>query len=88
MLVSKEAREYKRRVGQLGGARAITDGPVRLSIDWYRERRSGDLDKRIGILLDALQGVLFANDSQIVQLVARRFDDPAHPRVVVTVEAA
>lgn len=87
MLLSKEARDYKARIAQLGGNRAITHGPVKLSIDWYRERRAGDLDKRIGVLLDALQGVLYTNDAQIIELVARRFEDPANPRIVVTAEA-
>jgi crossover junction endodeoxyribonuclease RusA len=87
MLVSKEARQYKEHVAQLGSRNMIAEGPVKLSIDWYRERKAGDLDKRIGVCLDALQGVLFTNDSQIVELVARRFDDKHNPRVVVTVEA-
>jgi crossover junction endodeoxyribonuclease RusA len=87
MLVSSEAREYKARVAQLGSRQQLPDGPVKLTIDWYRERKSGDLDKRIGVLLDALQGVLYANDSQVVELIARRHDDKNNPRVTVTAEA-
>jgi crossover junction endodeoxyribonuclease RusA len=87
MLVSSDARKYKERVALLGGRQKLPDGPVRLTIDWYRERKSGDLDKRIGVLLDALQGVLYDNDSQIVELIARRHDDKNNPRVVVTAEA-
>jgi crossover junction endodeoxyribonuclease RusA len=87
MLISSEARKYKERVALLGGRQKLPDGPVKLTIDWYRERRSGDLDKRIGVLLDALQGVLYDDDSQIVEITARRHDDKANPRVVVTAEA-
>lgn len=87
MLVSSDARKYKERVAQLGGRQKMPDGPVKLTIDWYRERKSGDLDKRIGVLLDALQGVLYSNDSQIVEITARRHDDAGNPRVVVTAEA-
>jgi crossover junction endodeoxyribonuclease RusA len=86
MLLSKEARQYKERIGQLGNRNAIS-GPIRVSIDWYRERKSGDLDKRLGVVLDALQGVLYSNDAQIVEIIARRFDDPSRPRLQVTVEA-
>lgn len=89
MLLSREAREYKARVAQLSGARGVhcfDAGPVRVELDWYRERKIGDLDKRIGILLDSLQCVLFSNDSQVIEILARRHDDAANPRVVVTVE--
>jgi hypothetical protein len=47
------------------------------------------LDKRLGVLLDSLQGVAYENDSQIVELHATRSDaDPKHPRVVVTLRPA
>ncbi|MDB4876428.1 MAG: rusA [Gemmatimonadetes bacterium] len=87
MLLSSEARAYKARIGLIVAPR-IDAGPIRVSIDWYRGRRSGDLDKRLGVVLDALQGVLYTNDAQIVELVARRFDDPGNARIVVTAEPA
>lgn len=87
MVTSKEAREYKALIAVLGDSKKLPAGPVRLTIDWYRERKSGDLDKRLGVCLDALQGVLYDNDSQITELIARRHDDPTNPRIVVTAEA-
>lgn len=92
VLVSREARQYKALVaGRLLVARARpipAPNPVAVSVVWYRGRRSGDLDKRLGVLLDALQGAAYENDSQIVQITARREDDPRRARVVVTVQAA
>lgn len=85
--LSNEARKYKENIAQLGG-RGVLDGPVRVTVDWYRSRKSGDLDKRLGVVLDALQGVFYASDAQIVALAARRFEDPKNPRVEITVEAA
>ena len=87
MVLSDEAREYKSLVA-MAYRRAEIEGDIAISIDWYRARRSGDLDKRVGILCDALQGIAFATDAQITQLSARRFDDPKQPRVIVTVRPA
>lgn len=84
MVTSKEARDYKARIALTVRDRKHA-GPVKISLDWYRGRRSGDLDKRIGVVLDALQGVLYENDSQIVELAARRFDAPGNARIVVRV---
>lgn len=90
MVTSREAREYKAYVASrkwtttVGG---IFPAPQRVAVRfvWYRSRRSGDLDKRIGVLLDALQGVLYDNDSQITEIHARREDDRECPRVEVTI---
>lgn len=85
MHLSNEARRYKAALAAM--RRQMLDGPVMVTLDWYRSRKAGDLDKRIGVLLDALQGVAYHNDSQIVELRARRYDDKRNPRVEVTVSA-
>jgi crossover junction endodeoxyribonuclease RusA len=61
--------------------------PVRVSLDWYRERASGDLDNRAKCMLDSLNGVAYEDDSQVIDLRMRRFDDKDNPRIEVTVEA-
>ena len=85
MVTSKAARQYTSGLVTFGSA-YLLEGPLRVSIDWYRGRQSGDLDKRLGVALDAMQGVFYRNDSQIVELAARRFEDPKAPRIEVTVE--
>lgn len=87
MVLSDEAREYKSLVA-MAYRRAELKGDVAVDLTWFRERRSGDLDKRLGVILDSLQGIAYATDAQIVQLSARRQDDPKNPRVIVTVRAA
>lgn len=55
-------------------------GDIVLSIDFYRPRKSGDVDNRIKALQDSLQGLAYVNDSQIVELHIRRLDDKKkHP---------
>ncbi len=88
MVTSKEARAYKevtslRALGQ--GVRQIRrPNLVAIEIHWYRHRRAGDLDKRLGILLDALQAVGYENDSQVIELHAFRHDAPNAGRIEVT----
>lgn len=90
IVVSDEARAYK------SGAklRALTQGmrpllgPVYVSLTVYRAERRGDLDNKIKVALDALQGVGYTNDSQVTELHARLEDDPSNPRLVVWVESA
>lgn len=91
-ILSREARAYCERVKALAfaqGARSPLTGDIAVSILWTRERRSGDLDGRLKIVLDALQGAAYVNDSQIVAIEARRQDrDKGEPGLVVEVRAA
>lgn len=79
IVTSKAAREYKQYAANealLQRARCIkAPRTVAVDIVWHRARKSGDLDKRIGVLLDALQTVAYDNDAQIVQLLAFRLDE-------------
>lgn len=86
MVLSDEARDYKSDV-RAAHKRAEIRGAIAVNVTWYRGRKSGDLDKRLGVVLDALQGVAYATDAQITSLTARRIDDPRHARVVVTVQS-
>lgn len=90
--LSKEAKDYCARVKVLAfeqGARDPMEGPIAVSIVWTRERRSGDLDGRLKIVLDALQGSAYVNDAQIVQLDAKRQDrDVCEPGLEIVVRAA
>lgn len=89
MLLSREARAYKAMVALLGEASRVTPfpkgTPVRFEMFWHRGRKSGDLDKRLGIALDALQGIAYENDSQIVEISAHRDDVPYAFAVVIHV---
>lgn len=64
------------------------DGPVVLTCRWYRSRRSGDLDNRLKVLIDALRGYAYVDDKQIIEIHAYRYDHPKNGTVVVTIEPA
>lgn len=90
MVKSAEARNYAFSVALLARTHHLKpfEGEVAVTMDFYRPRKSGDLDNRLKAVLDALQGTGFVNDSQVVEIIARRFDDARRPRVEVVIEAA
>lgn len=63
----------------------LIEGPVCLSINYYRPRKSGDIDGPLKECMDALQDVLYANDNQVVELHVYRGDDKNNPRLEITV---
>lgn len=86
MFLSAEGREYKEKVSEiLSDKHELIEGPVGLQIVAYRPRKSGDLDNILKGLLDAMQGHIYVNDSQIVRIIAVRRDDKENPRVMVRV---
>lgn len=86
---SKEARDYQRAVGCLANVDApsgfptLLTGAVGLQLNFYRPQRRGDLDNRIKVLVDALQGIVYIDDAQVSELHAYLHDDKARPRVEV-----
>lgn len=61
-------------------------GRVAVTLRVFRPIKRGDLDNRIKVVLDALQGVAFDDDKQVYELHAYLDDDKSNPRVVVTVD--
>lgn len=86
---SREAREYQHYAyvtAFAAGYRPIRrPHEVVVTIVWHRPAARGDLDKRLGVLLDALQGVCYERDSQIAELHATRITGTTQPRVEVTI---
>jgi crossover junction endodeoxyribonuclease RusA len=80
------AKQFLRDVAAIfEGAGEPLSGLVSVFIHVYRPRRLGDIDNVLKVLLDALQGKAYVNDSQIVELSIRRFEDKVNPRVEVKV---
>lgn len=61
-------------------------GPLGISFAFFREdRREVDLDNLEKAMLDALQGILYENDSQIKKKSSEYFYDPERPGVEVEI---
>lgn len=91
-VLSDTARAYKAGAKILAMVAGLKPLPLcsncAVTLHWFRGRKSGDLDNRIKIVLDSLQGTAYQSDSQVVELHAYRSDDKANPRVEITIEAA
>jgi crossover junction endodeoxyribonuclease RusA len=89
---SDEARAYQAKVGLLARVQGATGEPmlddIELKISVYRPAKRGDLDNCLKVAIDALKGVVFVDDSQVVRIEAERADDKANPRIVIQVRRA
>ena len=66
---------------------AFPEATIRVEMRWYRSRKSGDLDNRAKVALDALNGLIWTDDKQIVELHLYRYEAPREGRLEMTVEA-
>jgi crossover junction endodeoxyribonuclease RusA len=86
-ILSQEARVYKHEAGweaKRQGVRLLA-GDIEVRIHAYRPRRSGDLDNLAKVAMDALNGIAWTDDSQIIAIEMRRFEDSQNPRLIVRV---
>ena len=67
--------------------RTPLDGEVAVTLEWHRGALRGDLDNRLKVVLDALQGWCYKTDAQIAELHAYRYLDRENPRAEITVRA-
>lgn len=64
-----------------------TDGVYRVMLDFYGARAlRGDTDNYAKAALDGLEGVAFANDRQVSEVVARKHITPREERTEVFIE--
>ena len=62
------------------------EGDIGVSVTFYfATKRKRDLDNQNKLILDALTGILWGDDSQIAELCLRRTYDTNRPRIEVAV---
>lgn len=91
----KVITEYKAQIAQAAQS-AMKDkepmtGAISMSIKLYRKykstsRRFGDFDNHGKAVCDALNGVVYLDDSQIVKCTVEKYTDKENPRVEVQIE--
>jgi Holliday junction resolvase RusA-like endonuclease len=85
--VSEAAENYKAGVKLRATLQRMTPfgGEVAMYVHVYRAQRRGDLDNFAKVLGDALNGVTYHDDSQVIELHMWRHDDKGNPRCEVEV---
>ncbi len=84
-VLSDAGRRFKSDAGVLAilqGAKILT-GDLSVTFRVFRPKRIGDLDNRLKISQDALKGICFEDDKQIIEIHAFRFDDKINPRIEI-----
>ena len=85
MYVTEKAKAYKKEIKYMLSQAVPMKGFVAVNFSVYRPRMKGDLDNYNKIMFEALQGLVYENDNQIVEIHSFRKDDKHNPRVELLV---
>ena len=87
MVKSAQARQYQESAGWIAKEQGLQPlaGSVAVDVRVFRPTRRGDLDNCLKVVLDAMKGIGYEDDSQIVKILAQRFDDKDNPRIELTI---
>jgi Holliday junction resolvase RusA-like endonuclease len=84
---SKESKVFKEQVARICKQQGIRPlaGEVAVNLRIYRPRRVGDIDGSFKATLDSLKTFAYADDAQVAELHAWRFNDKLNPRVEIEI---
>ena len=81
IVVTREAKDYKQKVFyQLRNYEPLRND-VAVNFTVFRPAKRGDLDNYTKVMFDALNGLVWLDDVQVVEIHAFRADDKTNPRV-------
>jgi Holliday junction resolvase RusA-like endonuclease len=87
---TQAAKDYADEVwvaSYAAGIQAPSNHPVVLVIHFYPANPRFDLDNILKVLLDSLEGQVYTNDNQVMQIHATKHPaDKSNPRVEVTIQ--
>lgn len=89
-ITSAKGRKFKADIAVVArqqGAKLL-HGDLIITFRVFRPIRRGDLDNRLKISQDALKGICFEDDKQIIEIHAYRFDDALNPRIEIDISGA
>ena len=87
VLISKEGREFKKKVDLLLHNYEKVYGKIKLTIILYfKDKRKRDLDNYNKVLIDCLKNKLFEDDDQIYQLYMEKHINSGFEKICVKVD--
>lgn len=89
MVKSAEARGYQESAGWMAKEQGLQPlvGAVAVDVRVYRPAQRGDLDNCLKVVLDAMKGIGYDDDSQIIRITAERFNDKQNPRIELAISS-
>ena len=87
--LTREGSDAKERMAweaKIQWGKKVLECPVMVSIVFHYRNPRRDRDGALKGLLDCLQGVIWKNDSQIVELHAWKMVDRSNPRIEMRIE--
>jgi len=67
--------DLRARASECHRGKPVLSGPLYVRINWFhRERAETDVDNITKMIIDALKGVVFSDDFQIIRFIASRID--------------
>ena len=81
IVVTEEAKAYKQEVYYLVKHYEPLVGNVAVNFTVYRPAKRGDLDNYTKVMFDALNGLVWQDDKQVVEIHSFREDDKHNPRI-------
>jgi crossover junction endodeoxyribonuclease RusA len=81
VVVTEEAKAYKQAVFFRLREYEPLRGDVAVNFTVFRPSKRGDLDNYIKVMFDALNGLVWLDDMQVVEIHSFRTDDKNNPRV-------
>lgn len=87
--ISQEGRAFKEKLAWIAASKKIkpTSKLFKLELEWYCSKKcnGGDLDNRLKVVLDALEGVVYPDDKFVVEINAKKIMDSGADRGVIKV---
>lgn len=81
IIVTPEAASYKQQIFIRLREYEPLRGDVAVNFTVFRPTRRGDLDNYTKVMFDAMKGIIWLDDSQVVEIHSFRDDDKKNPRV-------